>query len=200
MRFKLQAASNKRQACDNMSCFFMHRNNYTGHTTKGEIYGRTNKKSLPRWYRGVAQSTKRGQDPVCKRLYLEYVYRGQGPQRQDASKICGGTKTSGAWFIRKFNYKKRLTHLLNSCSPGASWGCGILPRVTMSQEKAKSCKRQAASQKQQASSRVGSKAFGGKRVRQIVARHYVTKTQGASDKRQAPSNKHQAASHELQAL
>jgi hypothetical protein len=146
MRFKLQAASNKRQACDNMSCFFMHRNNYTGHTTKGEIYGRTNKKSLPRWYRGVAQSTKRGQDPVCKRLYLEYVYRGQGPQRQDASKICGGTKTSGAWFIRKFNYKKRLTHLLNSCSPGASWGCGILPRVTMSQEKAKSCKRQAASQ------------------------------------------------------
>jgi hypothetical protein len=170
----------------------MHRNNYTGHTTKGEIYGRTNKKSLPRWYRGVAQSTKRGQDPVCKRLYLEYVYRGQGPQRQDASKICGGTKTSGAWFIRKFNCKKRLTHLLNSCSPGASWGCGILPRVTMSQKKAKSSKLQAASVKQ-----VGSKAFG---VRQIVARHYVTKTQGASDKRQAPSSKHQAASHELLAL
>jgi hypothetical protein len=66
----------------------------------------------------------------------------------------------------------------------------------MSQEKAKSCKRQAASVKQQASSRVGSKAFG---VRQIVAR-YVTKTQGASDKLQAPSSKHQAASHELQAL
>jgi hypothetical protein len=151
MRFKLQAASNKRQACDNMSCFFMHRNNYTGHTTKGEIYGRTNKKSLPRWYRGVAQSTKRGQDPVCKRLYLEYVYRGQGPQRQDASKICGGTKTSGAWFIRKFNCKKRLTHLLNSCSPGASWGCGILPRVTMSQKKAKS-KQQASSSKRQAAS------------------------------------------------
>jgi hypothetical protein len=195
MRFKLQAASNKRQACDNMSCFFMHRNNYTGHTTKGEIYGRTNKKSLPRWYRGVAQSTKRGQDPVCKRLYLEYVYRGQGPQRQDASKICGGTKTSGAWFIRKFNYKKRLTHLLNSCSPGASWGCGILPRVTMSQEKAESCKRQAASVKQG-----WFESFWGKRVRQIVARHYVTKIQGASGKRQAPSSKHQAASHELLAL
>jgi hypothetical protein len=196
MRFKLQAASNKRQACDNMSCFFMHRNNYTGHTTKGEIYGRTNKKSLPRWYRGVAQSTKRGQDPVCKRLYLEYVYRGQGPQRQDASKICGGTKTSGAWFIRKFNCKKRLTHLLNSCSPGASWGCGILPRVTMSQEKAESCKRQAASVKQ------GwfESFWGRKRVRQIVARHYVTKTQGASGKLQAPSSKHQAASHELLAL
>jgi hypothetical protein len=196
MRFKLQAASNKRQACDNMSCFFMHRNNYTGHTTKGEIYGRTNKKSLPRWYRGVAQSTKRGQDPVCKRLYLEYVYRGQGPQRQDASKICGGTKTSGAWFIRKFNYKKRLTHLLNSCSPGASWGCGILPRVTMSQEKAKSCKRQAASVKQQASSRVGSKAFGGKRVRQIVARHKDSrcKRQASSPKQQASSCKPRAAS------
>jgi hypothetical protein len=196
MRFKLQAASNKRQACDNMSCFFMHRNNYTGHTTKGEIYGRTNKKSLPRWYRGVAQSTKRGQDPVCKRLYLEYVYRGQGPQRQDASKICGGTKTSGAWFIRKFNCKKRLTHLLNSCSPGASWGCGILPRVTMSQKKAKSSKPQAASVKQ------GwfESFWGRKRVRHFVARHYVTKTQGASDKRQAPSSKHQAASHELLAL
>jgi hypothetical protein len=196
MRFKLQAASNKRQACDNMSCFFMHRNNYTGHTTKGEIYGRTNKKSLPRWYRGVAQSTKRGQDPVCKRLYLEYVYRGQGPQRQDASKICGGTKTSGAWFIRKFNCKKRLTHLLNSCSPGESWGCGILPRVTMSQEKAESCKRQAASHKQQASSKVGSKAFGGKRVRQIVARHKDSrcKRQASSPKQQASSCKPRAAS------
>jgi hypothetical protein len=97
------------------------------------------------------------------------------------------------------NVEKNLDFNYN-CSPGASWGCGILPRVTMSQEKAKSCKRQAASHKQQASSKVGSKAFGGKRVRQIVARHYVTKTQGASDKRQAPSSKHQAASHELLAL
>jgi hypothetical protein len=97
------------------------------------------------------------------------------------------------------NVEKNLDFNYN-CSPGESWGCGILPRVTMSQEKAKSCKRQAASHKQQASSRVGSKAFGGKRVRHFVARHYVTKTQGASDKRQAPSNKHQAASHELLAL
>jgi hypothetical protein len=143
---------------------------------------------------------REGKNSVRKRLYLEYVYRGQGPQRQDASKICGGAKTSGAWLIRKFNCKKRLTHLLNSCSPGESWGCGILPRVIMSQEKAESCKRQAASHKQQASSKVGSKAFGGKRVRQIVARHYVTKTQGASGKLQAPSSKHQAASHELLAL
>jgi hypothetical protein len=169
----------------------MHRNNYTGHTTKGEIYGKTNKKNLPRWYRGVALSTKRGQNSVRKRLYLEYVYRGQGPQRQDASKICGGAKTSGARLIRKFNCKKRLTHLLNSCSPGASWGCGILPRVTMSQKKAKSSKQQAASVKQQASS---------SKLRQIVARYYVTKIQGASGKRQAPSSKHQAASHELLAL
>ena len=196
MRFKLQAASNKRQACDNMSCFFMHRNNYTGHTTKGEIYGKTNKKNLPRWYRGVALSTKRGQNSVRKRLYLEYVYRGQGPQRQDASKICGGAKTSGARLIRKFNCKKRLTHLLNSCSPGASWGCGILPRVTMSQEKAESCKRQAASHKQQASSKVGSKAFEGKRVRQIVARHKDSrcKRQASSPKQQASSCKPRAAS------
>jgi hypothetical protein len=97
------------------------------------------------------------------------------------------------------NVEKNLDFNYN-CSPGESWGCGILPRVTMSQEKAESCKRQAASHKQQASSKVGSKAFGGKRVRQIVARHYVTKTQGASDKRQAPSSKHQAASHELLAL
>jgi hypothetical protein len=65
---------------------------------------------------------------------------------------------------------------------------------------ASSSKPQAASVKRQASSWVGSKAFGGKRVRQIVARHYVTKTQGASGKRQAPSNKHQAASRELLAL
>jgi hypothetical protein len=190
MRFKLQAASNKRQACDNMSCFFMHRNNYTGHTTKGEIYGKTNKKNLPRWYRGVALSTKRGQNSVRKRLYLEYVYRGQGPQRQDASKICGGAKTSGARLIRKFNCKKRLTHLLNSCSPGASWGCGILPRVTMSQEKAESCKRQAASVKQQASS---------SKLRQIVARSLChkdsrCKRQASSPKQQASSCKPRAAS------
>jgi hypothetical protein len=97
------------------------------------------------------------------------------------------------------NVEKNLDFNYN-CSPGESWGCGILPRVTMSQEKAKSCKRQAASHKQQASSKVGSKAFEGKKVRQIVARHYVTKTQGASDKRQAPSSKHQAASHERLAL
>jgi hypothetical protein len=187
MRFKLQAASNKRQACDNMSCFFMHRNNYTGHTTKGEIYGKTNKKNLPRWYRGVALSTKRGQNSVRKRLYLEYVYRGQGPQRQDASKICGRAKTSGARLIRKFNCKKRLTHLLNSCSPGESWGCGILPRVTMSQEKAESCKRQAASHKQQASSN---------KLRQIVARHKDSrcKRQASSPKQQASSCKPRAAS------
>jgi hypothetical protein len=179
----------------------MHGNKYTGHTTKRRRkYERTNKKSLPRWYRGVARSTKREQDPVRKRRYLEYVYQGQGPQRQDSSKICGGANTYGARLIRKFNCKKRLTHLLNSCSPGASWGCGILPRVTMSQKKAKRCKRQAASVKQQAASRVGSKAFGGKKVRHIVARHYVTKTQGASGKHQAPSNKHQAASRELRAL
>jgi hypothetical protein len=73
----------------------------------------------------------------------------------------------------------------------------------MSQEKAESCKRQAASHKQQASSRVGSKAFGGEKgatnCRASLC-HYVTKTQGASDKHQAPSSKHQAASHELQAL
>jgi hypothetical protein len=176
----------------------MHRNNYTGHTTKGEIYGKTNKKNLPRWYRGVALSTKRGQNSVRKRLYLEYVYRGQGPQRQDASKICGGTKTSGARFIRKFNCKKRLTHLLNSCSPGASWGCGILPRVTMSQEKAESCKRQAASHKQQASSnKVGSKAFGGKGGKGCDKLSRVTMSQRL--KVQATSVKPQAASIKLQA-
>ena len=83
------------------------------------------------------------------------------------------------------NVEKNLDFNYN-CSPGESWGCGILPRVTMSQEKAKSCKRQAASFKQQASS---------SKLRQIVARYYVTKIQGASGKRQAPSNKHQAASH-----
>jgi hypothetical protein len=97
------------------------------------------------------------------------------------------------------NVEKNLDFNYN-CSPGESWGCGILPRVTMSQEKAESCKRQAASHKQQASSKVGSKAFGGKRVRHFVARYYVTKTQGASGKLQAPSSKHQAASHELLAL
>jgi hypothetical protein len=73
----------------------------------------------------------------------------------------------------------------------------------MSQKKAESCKRQAASVKQQASSyskRGWFESFWGKRVRHFVARHYVTKTQGASGKRQAPSNKHQAASHERQAL
>jgi hypothetical protein len=69
----------------------------------------------------------------------------------------------------------------------------------MSQEKTESCKRQAASHKQQASSWVGSKAFGGKRVRQIVARHYVTmsqrlKVQAASVKPQATSIKLQATS------
>jgi hypothetical protein len=202
MRFKLQAASNKRQACDNMSYFFMHRNNYTGHTTKGEIYGKTNKKNLPRWYRGVALSTKRGQNSVRKRLYLEYVYRGQGPQRQDASKICGGAKTSGAWLIRKFNCKKRLTHLLNSCSPGASWGCGILPRVTMSQEKAESCKRQAASHKQQASSRVGSKAFGGEKGAtncraSLCHKDSRCKRQASSPKQQASSCKPRAASSSI---
>jgi hypothetical protein len=66
-------------------------------------------------------------------------------------------------------------------------------------QKAASVKQQAASHKQQASSRVGSKAFGGKRVRQIVARHYVTmsqrfKVQAASIKPQATSIKLQAAS------
>jgi hypothetical protein len=71
----------------------------------------------------------------------------------------------------------------------------------MSQEKAESCKRQAASHKQQASSKVGSKAFGGEKgATNCRASHYVTKTQGASGKRQAPSSKHQAASHELLAL
>jgi hypothetical protein len=161
----------------------MHRNNYTGHTTKGEIYGKTNKKNLPRWYRGVALSTKRGQNSVRKRLYLEYVYRGQGPQRQDASKICGGAKTSGARLIRKFNCKKRLTHLLNSCSPGASWGCGILPRVTMSQEKAESCKRQAASVKQASCDKLSR-----------VTMSQRLKVQAASVKPQAASIKLQATS------
>jgi hypothetical protein len=68
----------------------------------------------------------------------------------------------------------------------------------MSQEKAESCKRQAASHKQQASSKVGSKAFEGKRVRQIVARHYVMsqrlKVQATSVKPQAASIKLQATS------
>jgi hypothetical protein len=100
------------------------------------------------------------------------------------------------------NVEKNLDFNYN-CSPGESWGCGILPRVTMSQEKAESCKRQAASHKQQASSKVGSKAFGGEKgatnCRASLC-HYVTKTQGASGKRQAPSSKHQAASHELLAL
>jgi hypothetical protein len=49
------------------------------------------------------------------------------------------------------NVEKNLDFNYN-CSPGESWGCGILPRVTMSQEKAKlqasSSKRQAASVKQ----------------------------------------------------
>jgi hypothetical protein len=94
------------------------------------------------------------------------------------------------------NVEKNLDFNYN-CSPGESWGCGILPRVTMSQEKAESCKRQAASHKQQASSKVGSKAFGGKRVRQIVARHYVTMSQRL--KVQAASVKPQAASIKLQA-
>jgi hypothetical protein len=203
MRFKLQAASNKRQACDNMSCFFMHRNNYTGHTTKGEIYGKTNKKNLPRWYRGVALSTKRGQNSVRKRLYLEYVYRGQGPQRQDASKICGGAKTSGARLIRKFNCKKRLTHLLNSCSPGASWGCGILPRVTMSQEKAESRKLQASSSKRQATScqlQAGlvRKLLGCDKLSRVIMslchKDSRCKRQASSPKQQASSCKPRAAS------
>jgi hypothetical protein len=83
MRFKLQAASNKRQACDNMSCFFMHRNNYTGHTTKGEIYGRTNKTEVDlvgteEWH----HQPREGNDPVCKRLYLEWMYtEAQGPTK-----------------------------------------------------------------------------------------------------------------------
>jgi hypothetical protein len=68
----------------------------------------------------------------------------------------------------------------------------------MSQEKAESCKRQAASVKQGwFESFWGEK--GATNCRASLC-HYVTKTQGASDKRQAPSSKHQAASHELLAL
>jgi hypothetical protein len=66
----------------------------------------------------------------------------------------------------------------------------------MSQEKAESCKRQAASHKQQASSRVGSKAFGGKGCdilsRVIMSQRF--KVQAASFKPQATSIKLQATS------
>jgi hypothetical protein len=92
------------------------------------------------------------------------------------------------------NVEKNLDFNYN-CSPGESWGCGILPRVTMSQEKAESCKRQAASHKQQASSRVGSKAFGGEKGCVILSR--VTMSQRL--KVQAASFKPQAASIKLQA-
>jgi hypothetical protein len=92
------------------------------------------------------------------------------------------------------NVEKNLDFNYN-CSPGESWGCGILPRVTMSQEKAESCKRQAASHKQQASSKVGSKAFGGEKGCDILSR--VTMSQRL--KVQAASVKPQAASIKLQA-
>jgi hypothetical protein len=67
-------------------------------------------------------------------------------------------------------------------------------------QKAASVKQQATSSKRQA--RLVRKLLGEKGATNCRASlcHYVTKTQGASDKRQAPSSKHQAASHELQAL
>jgi hypothetical protein len=106
------------------------------------------------------------------------------------------------------NVEKNLDFNYN-CSPGESWGCGILPRVTMSQEKAESCKRQAASHKQQAtsskrqatscSSRVGSKAFGGEKGAtncraSLCHKDSRCKRQASSPKQQASSCKPRAAS------
>jgi hypothetical protein len=99
------------------------------------------------------------------------------------------------------NVEKNLDFNYN-CSPGESWGCGILPRVTMSQEKAESCKRQAASHKQQASSiqkEVGSKAFGGEKgatfCRALLChKDSRCKRQASSPKQQASSCKPRAAS------
>jgi hypothetical protein len=69
----------------------------------------------------------------------------------------------------------------------------------MSQEKAESCKRQAASHKQQASSKVGSKAFGGKGCDKLsrVTMSQRLKVQAASVKPQAASIKLQATSCKL---
>jgi hypothetical protein len=66
----------------------------------------------------------------------------------------------------------------------------------MSQEKAESCKRQAASHKQQASSRVGSKAFGEKGcgILSRVTMSQRLKVQATSVKPQATSIKLQATS------
>jgi hypothetical protein len=78
-----------------------------------------------------------------------------------------------------------------NCSPGASWGCGILPRVTMSQEKAESCKRQAA--------RLVRKLLGEKKgatfCRALLChKDSRCKRQASSPKQQASSCKPRAAS------
>jgi hypothetical protein len=100
------------------------------------------------------------------------------------------------------NVDKNLDFNYN-CSPGESWGCGILPRVTMSQEKAKSCKRQAASVKQQASSyskRGWFESFWGRKGCDILSRVTMSqrlKVQATSIKPQATSIKLQATSGKL---
>jgi hypothetical protein len=94
------------------------------------------------------------------------------------------------------NVEKNLDFNYN-CSPGESWGCGILPRVTMSQKKAKSCKRQAASVKQG-----WFESFWGRKGCDKLSRVIMSlchkdsrcKRQASSPKQQASSCKPRAAS------
>jgi hypothetical protein len=102
------------------------------------------------------------------------------------------------------NVEKNLDFNYN-CSPGESWGCGILPRVTMSQEKAESCKRQAASHKQQASSyskRGWFESFWGEKGAtncraSLCHKDSRCKRQASSPKQQASSCKPRAASSSI---
>jgi hypothetical protein len=120
MRFKLQAASNKRQACDNMSCFFMHRNNYTGHTTKGEIYGcmdiKQNRKltSLVQmeWHFHPHPREGRRSSSVKDYIWngcLTSTASGSMTIRQEAAQdLRWKLRTSGAWFIRNLYLETRI--------------------------------------------------------------------------------------------
>jgi hypothetical protein len=88
-----------------------------------------------------------------------------------------------------------------NCSPGESWGCGILPRVTMSQEKAESCKRQASSSKPQAASvkQGWFESFWGEKGAtncraSLCHKDSRCKRQASSPKQQASSCKPRAAS------
>jgi hypothetical protein len=116
-----------------------------------------------------------------------------------------GRRSVSTWKI-EWNSSKylgtRISCLITTVAP-AKAGAAAFCRASLclrKKQKAASVKQQATSSKRQA--RLVRKLLGEKGATNCRASlcHYVTKTQGASDKRQAPSNKHQAASHELLAL